>query len=334
MKNLIENTVIKKYIIYIIIIISTIIFAGCNSDKKLEDLETEIKEIEYTNALIEKNNNIYIYNYNDEYLDPIGDLTRLKELATLSDDYKNIAFKYVDDENKINIYNLETNEYRELNINIDNQKEISDIQIENGMLVLALYNSPSSNEYLIYDLENLQLLNTCEGILIEILDNGKTLIYGNEINGITSIFINDKKVYTLEQEGEILLDGIISSDKKTIGFLTFLFDKETFEQKEYIYICNIEDNSFKDIEIIEKPFDISGEIYLEDNEIIITDMDKFVEFNNGEFIIKDINDVNVSIGINSKRLKGILKETFESEDIDESLSWQQLGVNSIIWFKR
>ena len=334
MKNSIKNTGIKKYIIYIIIMISTIIFAGCNSDKKLEDLEAEIKEIEYTNALIEKNNNIYIYNYNDEYLDPIGDLTRLKELATLSDDYKNIAFKYVDDENKINIYNLETNEYRELDIDIDNQKEISGIQIKDGMVIVSLYNNPSSNKYLIYDIENLQLVNTCEGILIEILDNGKTLIYGNEINGITSIFINDKKVYTLKQEGEILLDGVISSDKKTIGFLTFLFDKETFEQKEYVYICNIEDNSFKNIEIIEKPFDISGEIYLEDDELMITDMEKFIEFDDGDFIIKDLNDINDSININSKRLKMILKETFESEELDENLSWQELGVNNIIWFRK
>ena len=334
MKNSIKNTGIKKYIIYIIIMISTIIFAGCNSDKKLEDLEAEIKEIEYTNALIEKNNNIYIYNYNDEYLDPIGDLTRLKELATLSDDYKNIAFKYVDDENKINIYNLETNEYRELDIDIDNQKEISGIQIKDGMVIVSLYNNPSSNKYLIYDIENLQLVNTCEGILIDVLDKGKTLVYGNEINGVTSIFINDKKVYTLKQEGEILLDGVISSDKKTIGFLTFLFDKETFEQKEYVYICNIEDNSFKNIEIIEKPFDISGEIYLEDDELMITDMEKFIEFDDGDFIIKDLNDINDSININSKRLKMILKETFESEELDENLSWQELGVNNIIWFRK
>lgn len=332
-----KNKNLKNYItiIMIIIILSISIFNGCS---KKENPKGEVgkpnKDIHYNSALVEKNNNIYIYDDKYTDLEAIGDLTRLKEFTTLSGDWKNIAFKYVDDKDKINIYNLESREYKNFEIENSNIGEVSGIYWIDNLIVIGLYKNPTTTKYLIYDDENFELVNSCEGILIDIFDGGKTLVYGATNKGSTSIYVDDKKIYTLENDGEVLLSGNVSSNKKDIAFITFVFDRETLEQKEYLYEGTLEENEIKNIRKVEKPYDIVGDVSYEGEELRITDIDTYVDVKDDKFIINDLKESNESLRINTKKLKGILKETFKTENIDESLSWHQLGIYNITWFTR
>jgi len=319
----------------IITIISIIIFSGCSKKGSSNgEVDKPTGDTHYTSALIEKNNNIYIYDDNYTDLEPIGDLTRLKEFTTLSDDWKNIAFKYIDDKDKINIYNLESREYKILEIDNSNSGEISDIQWIDNLIIIGLYKNPTTTKYLVYNAENFELVNSCEGILIDVFDGGKTLVYGANNQGSTSIYVNDKKVYTLEKEGEVLLSGKVASNKSDIAFITFVFDRETLEQKEYLYEGKLEENEIKEVKIIEKPYEITGDVNYEGEELRITDVDTYAEVKDDKFVINDLKESNKSLMENTKKLKDILKETFKTENIDESLSWPQLGIYNITWFTR
>lgn len=327
----------KRFKIYIttFIMLSIIIFTGCNSSSKEDKkLNTSLEEINFTSALIEKNNNIYLYDDNYTYLEPIGDLTKLKELTTLSEDGKNIAFKYVNDKYKINVYDLTTKEYRVLEIDNNNSSEISSIQWIDNLIVVGLYKNPTTTRYLIYNAEDFQLVNSCEGILIDVMDGGSTLVYGANKQGVTSIYINDTKVYDLQNTGEVLLGGNISSNKKNIAFITFVFDRETFEQKEYLYTAKLGKDEFKSLKVVEKPYEIAGNVNYYGEDLIISDLDTYAEFKDGNFVIKDLKNVNSSIKENTNKLKNILKDTFKTENIDPDSSWSQLGIENITWFTR
>ena len=313
-------------------VLSLVIFTGCNREKQKDENYLSIKDITYTSAVLEKNSNIYIYDKSSSYLEPVGELSRFKELTALSDDSKNIAFKYVDDQFRINIYNLESKEYRTLEI--EDSGEISDIQWYGDLLAVGIYENPTTNKYLIYDSKSFELINSCKGILVDVLDEGKTLIYGVNTQGVTSIYINDHKVYTLEKTGEVLLGGKVSSDKKEISFLTFAFNQGTLESKEYLYIGKLKNGNMDDLKILEKPYEIYGEIKYDGGNLVILNQDDYTEVVDDEFTTKDLSEVNSSIKENTNKLKGILKDTFKSEAVDLNMSWTELGVKNITWFIR
>ena len=237
----------KILFVVAITLISTLFnFFGCNSKKEQTEEENLVIN-NYTSALLEKNNNIYIFDENEEYLEGVGDLHRLKELSALSNDWGNIAFKYLDESDKVNIYSMDKEEYKVLQINDLGENQISNLSWMNNKLVVHLYINPTTSKYLIYDVDTLELLNSCEGILIDVLDEGSTLVYGKASNGITTIYFNDKKVVTLEDSGEVLLKGKVSPKKDEIAFITFSFDKKKLTQCEYLYRGKIENDKVKDV---------------------------------------------------------------------------------------
>lgn len=312
-------------------LLSLIVFVGCDS-KKDNDEHIFMKDINYTSAIIEKNNNIYLYDKNYSYLEPIGDLARQKEFSSLNEDLQKVAFKYIDDKTKINIYDVKTME--DTVLEIEEQGEISYLKWFGNLIVVGIYENPTTNKYLVYDSETLELINSCKGILIDVINDGKTLVYGANTQGVTSIYLNDENIYTLEKTGEVLLNGKVSLDGKEISFLTFVFDRETFEQKEYLYTAKIEKNKLDDLKIIDKPYEIYGELAYDGDKLVILNQDDYTEIVDGKFIAKDLSEINDSIGENSNKLKGILKDTFKSEITDTDKSWTELGIKNITWFSR
>lgn len=316
----------------VVMLLSTIVFTGCNNEKNDLDNYAFIKDVEYTSAVIEKNNNIYLYDKNYNYLEPIGELSRFKELSALSEDSEYVAFKYVDEKNKINLYNVKNRETKVLEI--EEPGEISYIQWFDDFLVVGYYENPTTNKYLVYDRDSLELINSCKGILIDVLDQGKTLVYGANTQGVTSLYVNEDIVYTFDKLGEILLGGKVSSDKREISLLTFVFNRETFEQKEYLYTGNLEDNKIHDLKSIDKPYEIYGDIKYDGDKLVILNEEEYTELVEGEFVTKDLREINPSIAENTDKLKGILKNTFKSEITDVNLSWTELGIENITWFAR
>lgn len=315
--------------VIILILLLSLVFTGCDNKKKTYKF---IEDINYTSAVFEKNNNIYLYDKDYNYLEPIGELSRFKEFSTLNQANKYIAYKYIDENDKINIYDI-TNRKTEV-LKLEEEGEISYLQWFDNLLVVGLYQNPTTNKYLVYNIENFELVNSCKGILIDVLDEGKTMVYGENKQGVTSIHVNDQEIYTLEQEGEVLLGGKISPDKNEISFLTFIFDRETYEQKEYLYIGKLKKNKLSNLKKLEKPYSIDGEVKYDGDNPIIISQDEYVGIEDNEFIIKNLEAVNESINENADRLKRILKDTFKSEITDTNKSWTELGIKNITWFAK
>ncbi|WP_346897766.1 hypothetical protein [Clostridium sp. UBA7503] len=322
---------IKMFVIAITLISTLFILVGCKSNIE-EERDPIINN--YTSAVIEKNNNIYIFDEEEEYLEGVGDLHRLKELSALSNDWSNIAFKYLDEKDKINIYSMKDEEYKVLPINDIGENQISNISWMNNKLVIHLYIDPITTKYLIYDADTLEFLNSCEGILIDVLNEGNTLVYGKASNGVTNIYFNDAQIISLEDSGEVLLKGKVSPKKDEIAFITFSFDKEKLAQREYLYRGKIENGKIKDVFKTVKPYEINGDIVYEGDELVIYSQEGNYLVKDEEFIEEENEEMKKKLNENSIKLKNMLKNTFESESINENLSWNEIGVFNITWFTR
>ncbi len=322
---------IKIFVVAITLISTLFILVGCKSDIE-EERDPIINN--YTSAVIEKNNNIYIFDEHEEYLEGVGDLHRLKELSALSNDWSNIAFKYLDEKDKINIYSMKDEEYKVLQINDIGENQISNISWMNNKLVVHLYIDPTTSKYLIYDADTLELLNSCEGILIDVLNEGNTLVYGRASNGVTNIYFNNAQIISLEDSGEVLLKGKVSPKKDEIAFITFSFDKEKLTQCEYLYRGKIENGKIKDVFKTVKPYEINGDIVYEGDELVIYSQEGNYLVKDEEFIEEENEEMKKKLNENSMKLKNMLKNTFESESINENLSWNEIGVFNITWFTR
>ena len=90
----------------------------------------------------------------------------------------------------------------------------------------------------------------------------------------------------------------------------------------------------KDLKVIDKPYEIYGELAYDGDKVVILNQDVYAEVIDEEFVVKDLSEVNKSIGENSSKLKGILKDTFKSEITDIDKSWTDLGIKNITWFSR
>ncbi len=322
---------IKIFVVAITLISTLFILVGCKSDIE-EERDPIINN--YTSAVIEKNNNIYIFDEHEEYLEGLGDLHRLKELSALSNDWSNIAFKYLDEKDKINIYSMKDEEYKVLQINDIGENQISNISWMNNKLVVHLYIDPTTSKYLIYDADTLELLNSCEGILIDVLNEGNTIVYGRASNGVTNIYFNNAQIISLEDNGEVLLKGKVSPKKDEIAFITFSFDKEKLTQCEYLYRGKIENGKIKDVFKTVKPYEINGDIVYEGDELVIYSQEGNYLVKDEEFIEEENEEMKKKLNENSMKLKNMLKNTFESESINENLSWNEIGVFNITWFTR
>jgi len=322
---------IKIFVVAITLISTLFILVGCKSDIE-EERDPIINN--YTSAVIEKNNNIYIFDEHEEYLEGVGDLHRLKELSALSNDWSNIAFKYLDEKDKINIYSMKDEEYKVLQINDIGENQISNISWMNNKLVVHLYIDPTTSKYLIYDADTLELLNSCEGILIDVLNEGNTIVYGRASNGVTNIYFNNAQIISLEDNGEVLLKGKVSPKKDEIAFITFSFDKEKLTQCEYLYRGKIENGKIKDVFKTVKPYEINGDIVYEGDELVIYSQEGNYLVKDEEFIEEENEEMKKKLNENSMKLKNMLKNTFESESINENLSWNEIGVFNITWFTR
>ncbi len=322
---------IKIFVVAITLISTLFILVGCKSNSE-EERDPIINN--YTSAVIEKNNNIYIFDEHEEYLEGVGDLHRLKELSALSNDWSNIAFKYLDEKDKINIYSMKDEEYKVLQINDIGENQISNISWMNNKLVVHLYIDPITTKYLIYDADTLELLNSCEGILIDVLNEGNTLVYGKASNGVTNIYFNDSQIISLEDSGEVLLKGKVSPKKNEIAFITFSFDKEKLTQCEYLYRGKIENGKIKDVFKTVKPYEINGDMVYEGDELVIYSQEGNYLVKDEEFIEEENEEMKKKLNENSMKLKSMLKNTFESESINENLSWNEIGVFNITWFTR
>ncbi|MEG0307732.1 MAG: hypothetical protein RR636_07305 [Clostridium sp.] len=321
-------------IVMMTLILFVFIFARCSFIGKKQESNDELSHSNnYTSALIEKNNNIYIYDEDEMYLEGIGELNRFKEFASISQNWENVEFKYVDEKDNINIYNMKNKEYRVLHVDNIGDNQISNVSWMENNIVVELYVNPTTTKYLIYEVENLELVNTCEGILIDVLDDGRTLVYGVNKQGETSIFINEVKVYDLETKGEVLLKGEVSSNGKNLGFITFNYDKEKGEQKEYLYTGEIKDKQLKNVTKVVKPYEINGSIVYENEKLSLVCSDGIYIVEEEKFI-KEESELNKKLADSSLKLKNILKNTFKGENINDDLSWQDMGIYNITWFTR
>lgn len=320
-----NNKIIRYNFILIATITLSIIFTGCTKSEVLGEVS------DYTRAIIEKNNNIYLYKSGGSYLDTIGDVEKLKELETLSSDNKYLAFKYLDDNSRIIIYEIENNNYIELPIDNSGDYQVMSIKWVGSNIAVSLFKDKNTTQTLIYDFKSGKVINTCEGIFIGAVDNGNLAVYGRVEDGKTKIYMGTREIYTIENDSEVLLSGAVNDDQE-IAFLTFLYNRETGEQQEFVYRGKIEKEGLTNIKKIEKPYSISGDIVFDgDNMIIKTGYGIYGVTENG-FKLLDSDKQAEVYKESEKNIRAIFKKTFISEDILESSSFKDMGIDKIIWF--
>lgn len=328
-----KNKVIFKYFISITMTFILFFAFGCSKNEKVEIEESVEKQYtKYNAAVFQKNKNIYLYDKAEEYLLGIGDLSRFKELASISGGRQYIAYKYMDDTNIVTLYNINTNEYSTIDVNSYAQGMISNLKWINDNLVVEMYINPTTSKNLVYNLDKKQFINSCEGILIGIKDDGDTLVYGKSTNGITSIYVNDDKIYDIEVQGEVLLNGAVDLNSNKISLLTFKYDLEKGEQNEYFYEGILNKNTIDNVVVRKKPYDISGDIIYQNDKLYILGNDGVYYLQNTNF--EPVDDKYIGINENSERLKNILKNTFKNENISVEYGWENIGVTNLTWFTR
>lgn len=319
----------KKYCVIVIVILSLFTLSACDSKEKEKDIKA------FTNlnaAVFEKNNNIYIFNENDKYLTSVGDLRRLKEFTALSNNNEYIAFKYMEDNNIIQLYNTETGQYSSLEVDVEEKENISNILWKDNKLVVEIYINPTTTKNLVYDTESNKLINSCEGTLIDILNQGETLIYGKNSQGNTTIYINEDEVYQLKETREVLLKGAVDKEKEIISFITFFFDRETGQQKEFLYEGKLENNKISNVERINKPYEIGGNIVFDNGIIGIIGANSIYYLHNRQFV--KIKEEESNFYKNLQQLKTTLINTFKSEDLRENLTIEEMEIFNITWFTK
>lgn len=319
----------------IISILCFFVVAGCSN-------KNVAKEEEYKGAMLEKSNNIYLY-YNKEepYLEPIGDIEKLKEFSTLSPDGKNIAFKYKDLQNNINdrieIYNMESRKYRTLSIQNEEKYNIIDIDwINNDRIIITLHLNPDESRYLVYDILEDSVVNSAEGLIIGNVDNGESIIYSkfDKIDNTTSIYIQDKEIYNFEDENEQFYIGGLSEDKKKIAFITSKYNVDMGNFDDYLYIGDFVKDNIENIKKIVKPYEILGDIVFDkDDKVYILSEDGSYTFDGKNFIEEEYRDNRKQPSENVvEKFNETLKQVFKSEISEGKDIIQQLGINSMIWF--
>lgn len=319
----------KKYCVITIVILSLFTLSACDSKEEKDDIKV------FTNfnaAVFEKNNNIYIFNEDDKYLTSVGDLKRLKEFTALSNNNEYIAFKYMDEDSLIQLYNTKTGEYSSLKIDIEEKENVSNVLWKDNKLVIEIYINPTTTKNLIYDIESNKLINSCEGTLIDILNHGETLIYGKNYQGNTSIYINEDVVYELKETREVLLQGAVDKEKKTISFITFFFDREAGEQREFLYEGKLEENKISKVERINKPYEIGGNIVFDSGITGIMGANSIYILHKKEFI--KVKEEESNFYKNLQQLKTTLINTFKSEDLKGNLTIEEMGIFNITWFTK
>ncbi len=312
-----------------------LVLVGCSN-------KNEIKEETYKGAMLEKNDNIYLY-YNGEkpYLEPVGNIEKLKEFSALSPDGKNIVFKYKELEDDINdhieIYNMESREYKTLIIDNKEKYNIIDIDwVNNNRIIIALHLNPNESRYLVYDIYKDDLVNSVEGLIIGTVNSGDSIIYSkfDKINNTNSIYIQKKEIYKFQDENEQFYTGVISEDKKNIAFITSKYNVDTGNFNDYLYVGDLVGDNISNIRRIEKPYEILGDIVFDkEDKLYILSEDKSYKVNGKEFIEEEYKDDKKRPSqIVIEKFNEALIQVFESEISTKDDVIQQLNIENIIWF--
>lgn len=327
----VEQITITEYFLIVTLLSLAVVLSGCEKKKQDDEkFDVELNFNKYNAAVFERNNNIYFYEKSDQYFTPIGDLTRLKELTALNKEEEQVAFKYVDDSNIVNIYSIKDRKYSTMKVDLSEGEYISNLQWKSGRLIVQVNINPTTYSNYIYDFSEDKVLNTCEGIVIGIDKDNDRVIYGKSTNGYIGIYSNDDKIFDVAEAGEVLINGNIDNEGSNVAFITYSYDREKGTQNEYLYQGVLKEGSIEEVKREIKPFEISGTMSFYNNRPIIEAPDNVYYMTDKKFTA--MTEENTAIGENSNRIKEMLKNTFKSENINVDDSFEQLQIYNITWF--
>lgn len=339
--------IIKVALLIIFCALFIVLITGCtkDNDNKVEE-ESNKKDLKYTKAVFERNNNIYLYDEEQQQLQPIGDTTRFKELMVLNPDKKRIAYKYSYEENnpaiEVIIYNIAKNKYDTINIADEELKNIIELKWINKdkIMIIATLN-PSVLKYGIYDVNTKQLINSAKGLLMETLNNGELLLYSKTSRSSekekSNLYLGNKLLFEVDNTEEEIQFAKISNDKKQIAFTAMIYDLENGGVKEFLYTGKLDFDkaSVSSIKKIAIPSNIVGEPYFDkENKLFIKNEEDTYKIDGTFFSLIETKEEEV-VGPSPEQLTGLkklLKNTFVDEFIEDYLQLDELQIYNIQWF--
>lgn len=328
-KNLFWKTLLT---IIVVMTMGFFLFSVCS---KIKD-----KEKIYKGSVFEKNNNIYIYYYGEKYLEPVGDIEKLKEFSTLSPDHNKIAFRYQNFENQVNdkieIYDIENKEYKSLTIDNKENFNIIDLKwVGSDNLMITLHLNPNESKYLVYNVKDENLINVAEGLVLGTMNEGETIIYSKHNEDSTNkIYCEDEIIFDSIGEGEEFYIGNLSEDKKNIAFITSKYEIEKSTFQDFLYICKFRDNKIEDVKKIEKPYEILGDILFDEKDQV------YINSEDGTYKLKGDNFEKAtyppSEDMPSEEILmsfyNTLKSVFDGEALTDDNILEELNIEWIQWF--
>ena len=227
-------------------------------------------------AVIQKNDNIYIYKEQTGEISEIGNSDEAKQFIGLSPLKDKFAFSYgfESEENvqprKIGIYNLKTGELTELKLD-ENVSQIMEIYWSGNNTIMAVgHINPSANIYQCFDAENGKTVFVNPvSILYDVSRDGRKLIYyftqhfgehqlpGIRITGIQNNADSEnwaeEPLYRVSQaDDEINFVKFYDEDKKII-FCEYIAK----EKRSYVKFADIKNNSISVTKIIPLAYKLS-----------------------------------------------------------------------------
>lgn len=320
----------------------TLPLIGCSNTK------VKLADKKYLKAVFERHNKVYFYDEKDAEISEIGADKDLKELLAVSPDSKRIAYQLKKangetDEPEIVVQNLNNEETKVIQLNNDDLKVITEIEwINEDRILVTSHINPSELAYGVYDVNKNEKINSAKGILLNIYDEGDTLLYTKTIRDISSskteLYINDKVIYEINNGDEQIQEAIISEDFSKIAFKTFQFDMTTAEVTDKVYNSDLSE-SFKisNTETVIVPSIIVGAIEFNDNNLYLANKDVVYKIEEDLFTETDLKNRKITKTDKPSedqliKFKQTLAKKFPKEFIADYLELEELQIYNIKFF--
>ena len=341
-----KNTVM--YGLVIIVLISTVIVV--NSSGLQQQYAAATNKGVY-DAIFERNGEICYFNSTDDTITIIAnggkyypalspDNTRILYLRSALETEGNVL--------QFGIVNLKGEQLLDIIIDTEFSNAILNCGwLSESSVCVTTHVNPSTSEFFIYDSNTGDMTERLVGYSFTPIPDSEDVIYAKNVphwsdeSVYHSYIVNGKIVYTSNILNAKLSQPIFSKDSSKIAFVEDLSGLDLFapdkgyedglDQRIIVADFNVNTKTINNIERIDVPIEITGNIYFDDNNNIRISKHNFLQAFNDTNETFDISIFNTNSHdrVNDLKLFADLLESVNKQWGDTSLD----EINSIIWAK-
>ena len=321
------------------------------TDNKIKDEEKDVVEVEtkLTKIAFVKNNNAYLYDEINKQIKSFGDNSRPKDLLTLSPDKTKLAFRYFNEGKPVYpphviIYDIAKDNLTEIVVENKNTQQVVELKwIDNEDILVTGHINPSASGYAVYNIKSKVELISCVGTIRDITLDKENILYSSTPHIYptpkANLYINDNKVYEASSDEEIIHDGAMSKDGKTLAFRSWVPNKESLngEVNAYLNIAKVNSDakSISDLKKISISSDTAGDIKFDSNNNVCIVGDEFIYKFKDDKIFKEENSLPKQPELSTEQLinfKKVLAKQFPEDFITEETLLEDVDIYNVVAF--